>query len=83
MRTVFIACPRLEAERDALLAYRSALLILFPNGSNIRDRHARPGTIARVNQAFKDLARRHQRRLERFRCTIDRLAYIDHTARLR
>ncbi len=64
-------------ETKGLLGYRDALLVLFPTGSNIREPHPGPGTLSRVNRAFMALLPTHKRRLERLRCTIDRLAYIE------
>lgn len=70
--------PSTSLEDQDLLGYRSALLALFPRGSNVRAKKLRPGTIARVNEAFKALQSKHKRRLERLRCTVDRLEYIEH-----
>lgn len=78
--TIFFACPKLALEHEDLLDYRAALLVLFPNGSNVRAPQPPDGTLSWVNEAFKALSRRHKRRLEGFRCTIDRLRYIERVS---
>ncbi len=77
MSKIFFACPKLAREHDDLLSYRDALRLLFPRRSNVSDPLPRPGTQVRVNQTFKALSRRHRRRLEGLRCTIERLRYIE------
>lgn len=67
----------LTPEAESLRAYRAALLVMYPDGNNTGAKQMRPGTFERMNRTFKALPTKHRRRLDRFRCTIDRLVYID------
>jgi hypothetical protein len=71
----------LSPETESLLAYRAALLVVFPKGANVATPRLRPGTMERIGRTFKALPAKHRRRLERYRCTIDRMVYIERATR--